>query len=50
MPHALIGYANDTLEAKLFHQTFPDRPLTVLVDYFGKEVDDALRVARHFSG
>ncbi len=50
MPHALIGYANDTLEAaKLFHQTFPDRPLTVLVDYFGKEVDDALRVARHFS-
>ena len=50
MPHALIGYANDTLEAaKLFHKTFPDKPLTVLVDYFGKEVDDALRVAKHFS-
>ena len=27
MPHALIGYANDTLEAaKLFHKTFPDKP------------------------
>ena len=50
MPHALIGYANDTLEAaKLFHRTFPERPLTVLVDYFGKEVDDTLRVAHHFS-
>lgn len=50
MPHALIGYTNDTLEAaKLFHKNFPDKPLTVLVDYFGKEVDDALRVAHHFS-
>ena len=50
MPHALIGYAGSTLNAaKYYHNTFPGEPLTVLVDYFGKEVDDALRVAKHFS-
>ena len=50
MPHALIGYAGDTLKAaKMFHAQFPDKPLTVLVDYFGKEVDDALAVCHHFS-
>ena len=47
MPHALIGYANDTVRAaEMFHKTFPDKPLTVLVDYFGAEITDALRVAR----
>jgi nicotinate phosphoribosyltransferase len=50
MPHALIGYAGSTLEAaKMFHHSFPDKPLTVLVDYFGRELDDALTVSRHFS-
>lgn len=50
MPHALVGYAGSTLEAaKMFHAQFPDKPLTVLVDYFGKEVDDTLDVCRHFS-
>ena len=50
MPHALIGYAGDTLKAaQMFHEQFPDKPLTVLVDYFGKEIDDALAVCRHFS-
>ena len=50
MPHALIGYAGTTLEAaKMFHHSFPDKPLTVLVDYFGRELDDALTVSRHFS-
>ena len=50
MPHALIGYAGSTLKAaKMFLQTFPERPLTVLVDYFGTEVDDALEVARALS-
>ncbi len=49
MPHALIGYAGNTLDAaKMFHHSFPDRPLTVLVDYFGQERDDALEVATHF--
>lgn len=50
MPHALVGYAGSTLEAaKMFHAQFPDKPLTVLVDYFGKEVDDTLSVCAHFS-
>ena len=50
MPHALIGYAGNTLDAaKMFHKSFPEKPLTVLVDYFGCELDDSLRVARHFS-
>jgi len=49
MPHALIGYAGNTLDAaKMFHQSFPEKPLTVLVDYFGCEREDALTVARHF--
>lgn len=49
MPHALVGYAGSTVEAaRLFHETYPDRPLTVLVDYFGNEVDDTLAVARAF--
>ena len=50
MPHALIGYAGSTLEAaKLFHRQFPNDNLYVLVDYFGREVTDALQVAEHFA-
>ena len=50
MPHALIGYAGNTLDAaKMFHKSFPEKPLTVLVDYFGCELEDSLGVARHFS-
>ena len=50
MPHALIGAAGSTLKAaQAYRQYFPDKPLTVLVDYFGKEVSDSLEVARHFS-
>jgi nicotinate phosphoribosyltransferase len=49
MPHALIGYAGSTLKAaQMFHKTLPDTPLTVLVDYFGREVTDSLEVARAF--
>jgi nicotinate phosphoribosyltransferase len=49
MPHALIGYAGTTLRAaEMFHETFPDQPLTVLVDYFGREVTDGLAVAERF--
>jgi nicotinate phosphoribosyltransferase len=49
MPHALIGYANSTVRAaEMFHETFPDQPLTVLVDYFGHEVTDGLAVCRRF--
>ncbi len=49
MPHALIGYAGSTLRAaEMFHETCPDRDLTVLTDYFGREVTDALEVCRRF--
>ncbi len=49
MPHALIGYAGSTLRAaQMFQQSFPNQPLTILVDYFGNEIDDALEVCKHF--
>lgn len=49
MPHALIGYAGSTLRAsEMFVETFPDQDLTVLVDYFGREVGDALEVCKRF--
>ena len=49
MPHALIGYAGSTLRAaEMYHETFPDDNLYVLVDYFGREVTDALAVCRRF--
>jgi nicotinate phosphoribosyltransferase len=49
MPHALIGYAGSTLRAaEMFHETFPDDPLYVLVDYFGREIVDSLEVCRAF--
>jgi nicotinate phosphoribosyltransferase len=49
MPHALVGYAGSTLRAaELYHESFPDGDLVVLVDYFGKEVSDALAVCRRF--
>jgi nicotinate phosphoribosyltransferase len=50
MPHALIGYAGSTVRAaEMFVEAYPEDDLTVLVDYFGREVTDALAVARHFS-
>lgn len=49
MPHALIGYAGSTVRAaEMFHETFPDETLTVLVDYFGREITDGLAVAERF--
>jgi nicotinate phosphoribosyltransferase len=49
MPHALVGYAGSTLRAaEMFHETFPDEPLTVLIDYFGREISDSLEVAGAF--
>ena len=49
MPHALIGYAGSTVRAaEMFHQTHPSENLTVLVDYFGREISDALAVADRF--
>jgi len=49
MPHALIGYAGSTVRAaEMFREVFPDEPLTVLIDYFGRELSDAVAVARRF--
>ena len=50
MPHALIGYAGSTVRAaEMYHETFPDDPLTVLVDYFGREVTDSIAVCSRFA-
>ena len=49
MPHALIGYAGSTMRAaEMFHETHPQENLTVLVDYFGREITDGLEVCRRF--
>lgn len=49
MPHALIGYAGSTLRAaEMFHEACPDQDLTVLTDYFGREVTDGIEVCRRF--
>lgn len=49
MPHALIGYAGSTLRAaEIYHETFPDQDLIVLVDYFGQEITDTLSVCERF--
>lgn len=49
MPHALIGYAGSTVRAaQMFHETCPGEFLTVLTDYFGREVTDGLEVCRAF--
>ncbi|HQT39413.1 MAG TPA: nicotinate phosphoribosyltransferase [Acidocella sp.] len=49
MPHALIGYAGSTVRAaEMFVETYPGEPLTVLVDYFGREITDALAVCERF--
>jgi nicotinate phosphoribosyltransferase len=49
MPHALIGYAGSTLRAaEMYHETFPGEDMTVLVDYFGREISDALDVCARF--
>jgi nicotinate phosphoribosyltransferase len=49
MPHAFIGYAGSTLRAaEMFDEAFPDMAMTVLVDYFGKEITDSLAVSARF--
>ena len=49
MPHALIGYAGSTVRAaEMFRETFPDEPITALIDYFGHEITDAIAVGKRF--
>tara|TARA_Y100000590_G_scaffold248108_1_gene278838 strand:+ start:793 stop:1926 length:1134 start_codon:yes stop_codon:yes gene_type:complete len=51
MPHALIGYAGSTVRAaEMYHKIFPHEPMTILVDYFGKEITDTLSVCKRFPG
>lgn len=50
MPHALIGYAGSTRRAaEMYHETYPSEPMTVLVDYFGRDIADSLEVAQRFA-
>ncbi len=49
MPHALIGYSASTLNAaKLYYKYINNKDMTILVDYFGKEVHDSLETAEYF--
>ena len=49
MPHALIGYAGSTLKAaQIYNKSFPKEKLAVLVDYFGNEVTDTLKICNYF--
>ena len=49
MPHAFIGYAGSTLRAaEMYHEIFAGEPMTVLVDYYGREITDTLVVCRRF--
>ena len=49
MPHALVGYAGSTVRAaEMYAETFPGQGMIVLVDYFGREVTDAIDVCRRF--
>ncbi len=49
MPHALVGYAGSTLRAaEMYDECYPGAPMTVLVDYFAREITDSLTVCRRF--
>ncbi|MFA5123252.1 nicotinate phosphoribosyltransferase [Zavarzinia sp.] len=49
MPHALIGYAGSTVRAaEMFVAANPGVPLTILPDYYGREISDSLEVCRRF--
>lgn len=49
MPHALIGYAGSTVRAaEMYDECYPDEPMTVLIDYFGRELTDTLEVCHRF--
>ena len=49
MPHAFVGYAGSTLRAaEMYNEAFPKDDLTVLVDYFGREIKDSIEVCERF--
>lgn len=49
IPHALCLVCEDTLDvAQKFRETFPDMPLTVLIDTFGRELSDSIELVKYF--
>lgn len=50
MPHAIVGYAGNNLDAvKMYISANPDDTNVVaLVDYFGKEITESLEIAKWF--
>lgn len=50
MPHALALVKGSTLEAaKALKKAYPDEPLSVLVDTFGREIDDTIEAVKYFN-
>lgn len=49
MPHALIELCGGDIckAADLYYETYPDRPVTALIDYRNDAVRDAVLLARH---
>lgn len=48
-PHALIGMFHNTIDAATaYHATFPQEPMTVLVDFDGKEVTNSITLVQRF--
>ncbi|MDA8004230.1 MAG: nicotinate phosphoribosyltransferase [Alphaproteobacteria bacterium] len=49
MPHAWVGHCGSTLEAAVrYEKQWHNEDITVLVDYYAREVTDSLAVASHF--
>lgn len=52
MPHALIQICDGDIKkaAELYHKTFPNDPITALIDYNNDVVNDSVMLARHLKG
>jgi nicotinate phosphoribosyltransferase len=52
MPHALIQICDGDIKkaAELYHKTFPNDPITALIDYNNDVVTDSVMLARHLKG
>ncbi len=52
MPHALIQICDGDIKlaAELYHKTYPDAPITALIDYNNDVVTDSVMLARYLKG
>jgi nicotinate phosphoribosyltransferase len=52
MPHALIQICDGDIKlaAELYHKTYPEAPITALIDYNNDVVADSVMLARHLKG